>query len=104
MVRVTIGKRASWNNVGRGAENVFVLKYRFSLLWAERHHENKLRISTFINHGIMVVLTYRISLPDTERHHETKTTKSNMANLLKNDVKTIESGSLRPMFTINTKD
>ena len=52
----------------------------------------------------MVVLTYRISLPDTERHHETKTTKSNMANLFKNDVKAIESGSLRPMFTINTKD
>ena len=39
MVIVTIGKWASWNNVGRAPENVLVLKYRSSLLGAERDHE-----------------------------------------------------------------
>ena len=66
MVIVAIGKRASWNNVGRGPGNVFVLKYRISLLGAERGHENKIRTHTFINRGIMVVLKYQISLPRAE--------------------------------------
>ena len=76
MVIVTIGKRASWNNARRGPGNVFVLKYRISLLGAERGHKKKLRIHTSINRGIMVVLKYRSSLLGAERDHKKKTTNS----------------------------